>query len=186
MSKAMRSPFAMQAGLTLALGVSASFMHVAAAPSPVFTIVEARKESGFKDLQPSEKAKLRENIKKAMAGLRGMNQFLANCCERILSGEEIPPQAIENEPFTEIAENFRELEVAMADKWSDFDEMPIISQEIQALRRALATARSRAAQNSMLLKQRQTFPDATASETDLEGLKELTAHSTQRLLKLVG
>ncbi len=99
MSKAKRAPFAMQAGLTLALSVSASFTHVAAAPTPALAVVEARKDSDFKDLQPSDKAKLRDDIKRAMVGLKNMNQFLANCCEVIVSGDHIPKQAIDDEPL---------------------------------------------------------------------------------------
>ncbi|KPW26630.1 hypothetical protein ALO83_104145 [Pseudomonas cannabina pv. alisalensis] len=184
MSKAKRAPFAMQAGLTLALSVSASFTHVAAAPTPALAVVEARKDSDFKDLQPSDKAKLRDDIKRAMVGLKNMNQFLANCCEVIVSGDHIPKQAIDDEPFTEIAATFRELEFAMADKWADFSEMPIISDEMNGLRKALATARSRAAQNSMLLKQRSTVLEPASSDVDMQGLQKLTAISSERLLRL--
>lgn len=185
MKTAKRPPFAMQAGLALALGVSASFMHVAASPMPALSIVEARSKTDLQDMKPADKAKLRDNVKRAMAELRDMNQFLARCCEFIMSGEHIPPQGIEEEPFTSIAASFRELESAMSGKWSAFSGMPIIAQELGSLRKALATARFRAAQNALLLKQRSMVPEVAPSDLNMQGLQELTAYSTKRLLKLV-
>lgn len=186
MSKAKLAPFAMHAGLTMALAVSASFTHVAASPSPTSSAIEATKEVDLTGMHPADKAKLREQIKITMAGLRDMNQFLARSCKLIMSGEHIPQDAIESEPFTAISQNFRNLELGMASKWADFADMPIIGQETMALRKALATARSRAAQNSMLLKQRYKVLTETPSDVDMQGLQKLTAMSSERLLKLVG
>jgi hypothetical protein len=185
MKSAKRQPFAMQAALTLALGVSASFMHVAASPVPTSAVVESRKDLEAKDLEPLQKAKLRASIKKAMAGLKKLNEFLAGCGNVIVSGEDIPMHAIVGEPFTQIAENFREVESAMKDKWTAFADMPIINDELMALRRSLATARSRASQNAVMVKQRINIPETVASDMDLDGLYELAELSTKRLHLLV-
>lgn len=185
MKTAKRQPLAMQAALTLALGVSASFMHVAASPLPASSVVESRKESEAKDLEPAQKAKLRSSIKRAMVGLKDLNEFLAGCCTVIMSGDDIPMHAIVNEPFTQIADNFREVESAMRDKWTAFSDLPIINDEMMALRRALATARSRASQNAVMVKQRISTPETVATDMDMDGLRELAGRSTQRLHLLV-
>jgi hypothetical protein len=185
MTSAKRQPFAMQAALTLALGVSASFMHVAASPAPSSAVVESRKDSKAKYLERLQKAKLRASIKKAMAGLEKLNEFLAGCCNVIVSSEDIPLHAIVGEPFTQIAESFREVESAMKDKWTAFADMPIIHDELRALRRSLATARSRASQNAVMVKQRINTPETVATDMDLDGLNELAKFSTKRLHLLV-
>lgn len=184
MKKAKRQPFAIEAALTLALGVSSSFAHVAAAPAPSPAAIESRKESGYYEMSLSDKAKLRNNIKKAMSQLAGLNSFLRDACTYITS-ETVPLQAVKDEPFTQIASTLRELESAMKDKWPAFAEMPIIGSELLALRKSLAVARSRASQNSILLQQMVEHAVVVETGTDVGGLGRLADISTERLLKLV-
>ncbi|NWC26899.1 hypothetical protein HYE76_10520 [Pseudomonas tolaasii] len=185
MKQAKRQPFTIEAALTLALGVSSAFAHVAAAPIPVESVIESRKQGGLNEMPVAEKAALRANIKRAMSQLSDLSSFLRNSCMYIMADKEIPRDALEGEPFTKIASTLRELESAMKGRWELFSDMPIIGSEFLALRKSLAVTRSRASQNSILIQQKLNPAVVVKTSTDISGLGRLADISTERLLKLV-
>ncbi|MGR2708907.1 hypothetical protein [Pseudomonas sp. AU10] len=171
--------------LTLALGVSNAFVHVAGVPS--FTAgatFESNATPGVPQLSVIEKAKFRATIKAAMTQLRELNSNLHMSCMLIMT-EYMDLEARQSEPFTQVTKTLRDLEIAMANKWQQFSGMPIIGDEVLALRKALATARSRAAQNSMLIQQLGNPVETIETETDISGIGGLATMTSERLLKLV-
>ncbi|WP_122316012.1 hypothetical protein [Pseudomonas cichorii] len=184
MKKANGHLQARDALLTLALGISAAFLFVATTPVSATGILETRSDSDKTQMSASEKSKLRSSIKKGITQLAKLNSTLQDSC-RIIMTEPVSPAAIESEPFTQVANTLRDLEAAMAPKWAEFTDMPIIGDEVLALRKALATARSRAAQNSMLLKQMGHPVETIETETDVSGIGGLATMTSGRLLQLV-
>lgn len=171
--------------LTLALGISTAFIHVAAAPAyAMSTVIESQKDSATLQLSTAQKAKLRSSIKEAMTQLRELKINLQESCELIMS-EALDRDARELEPFTMVADTLRQLEAAMMGNWPKFVGMPIIGDEVLALRKSLAVARSRAAQNAMLIKQMGSPVETIETETDISGIGSLATMTSGRLLKLV-
>jgi hypothetical protein len=96
-----------------------------------------------------------------------------------------PRHAIEDEPFSDIANALRTLESLLDSTAELYSNAPNIRDEFRVLRRNLALTRSRTAQNSMILRQMLHVPENYESSIDMKGLEALASISTERLHQLV-
>lgn len=173
--------FSKESILALAMGISLSVTYVAAAPTNRVAPESSESTTDVrKDLDVSEKAKLRKSIKEAIAKLAELNSTLSDCCEAITT-QRIPKFALDNEPFTFVTGYLREIEVAMKDKWSELNSIPVIGDDAKALRKALAVARSRSAQNAAMLQQMKGNHTEIESAIDMDALYGLAKDTTNRI-----
>lgn len=173
-------PYSKEVMLSLTLRVSTYCAQVAAAPN-------AESSTGLdasRDRNVAEDAKTRNAIKEAIVSLNELNDFVFDAGRSLLTN--MPPRhVIEDEPFSEVAGTLRTLESVLSTKAEAYSSLPAMSDEYSALRRNLATTRSRTAQNSMILKQMAHAPESFESSIDMEGLEALASISTKRLHQLV-
>lgn len=173
-------PFSKVAMLSLALSVSTSCAQIAAA-TPTIDSHKAGKQHQQQEL--AQKAKIRERIKRAMAGISQLRDTLEASC-RIMLEQKVPDALLSEQPFTEIVQTLRQLEEAVpAD--SALSSLPVIGEEYAALRRNLAKVRAMAVQSEILFKQQTTIPEVFQSDVSGEGLKALADLGTERLHHLV-
>jgi hypothetical protein len=169
-------PYSKEVMLSLSLRVSLHCALVAAATS---TELGAPTEQSAVAV-----AKIRNAIKEAIVNLNELNDFVFDAGRSMLTN--MPPRhVIENEPFSEVANTLRALESVLGTKVELFLSLPTMSEEFSALRRNLATTRSRTAQNAMILKQMSHTPESFESSIDMKGLEALASISTERLHQLV-
>ncbi|MFF7108916.1 hypothetical protein [Pseudomonas sichuanensis] len=100
---------------------------------------------------------------------------------KILCQDHVPDKYLQDHPFGLIADNLRFAE----NRFREFGAPKGGEADYNKLIRALAKARSVAAMNDSLIKQRTVVPEVFHSDVDLEGLSKLTAHTTQRLIKQI-
>jgi hypothetical protein len=164
-------PYSKEGMLSLYLHVSSSCAQIAAASSS--------------DLEASsDDSKIRVAIKEATVILGELNELAAEAGRSMLN--KTPPRhAIEDEPFSDIANALRTLESLLDSKAGAYSNAPSVCGEFSVLRRNLALTRSRMAQNSMVLRQMSRVPEVYASEIDMKGLEALASASTERLHQLV-
>lgn len=173
-------PYSKEVMLSLTLRVSLYCAQVAAAPGAESDarLEAAREENGVED------AKIRTAIKEAIVSLNELNDFVFDAGRSMLTN--MPPRhVIEDERFSEVACTLRALESVLSTKVELYSNLPAMSDEYNALRRNLATTRSRTAQNAMILKQMFHVPESYESSIDMKGLEALASISTERLHQLV-
>lgn len=100
---------------------------------------------------------------------------------KILCQDHVPENYLQDQPFGLIADNLRFAE----GRFREFGSPKGGEAEYNKLIRALAKARSVAAMNDSLIRQRTIVPEVFESDIDLDGLKVLVAHTTQRLVDQV-
>jgi len=173
-------PYSKEVMLSLTLRVSLYCAQVAAASSAESSAhLEAARERNV-----VEDAKIRTAIKEAIVSLNELNDFVFDAGRSMLTN--MPPRhVIEDERFYEVASTLRALESVLATKAELYSNVPTMSDEYNALRRNLATTRSRTAQNAMILKQMFHVPESYESSIDMKGLEALASISTERLHQLV-
>lgn len=99
----------------------------------------------------------------------------------ILCRDDAPAGLFAGNLFDLIAENLR-----YAERTLKSDEMSACYKtECKSILRALAKARSVASLNASIVSQRNTKADYYESDIDMDGLKALVAHSTNRLISSV-
>ncbi|CAI8754498.1 SKA2 domain-containing protein [Pseudomonas brassicacearum] len=175
-----QDPYSKEVMLSLTLRVSLYCAQVAAAPSAESS---ARLEVA-RERNVVEDAKIRTAIKEAIVSLNELNDFVFDAGRSMLTN--MPPRhVIEDERFCEVASTLRELELVLSTKAELYSNLPTMSDEYNALRRNLATTRSRTAQNAMILKQMFHVPKSYESSIDMKGLEALASVSTERLHQLV-
>lgn len=91
---------------------------------------------------------------------------------------DIPERLVQN--LNQTVSRFRGLEIA----WKNVGAIQGLESEYTALRRALAKARAKAVAVQSLLRQARTEPTAFHSNVDLQGLKALAKHSSEKLVFL--
>lgn len=119
-------------------------------------------------------------IQDGIAKLVQLDELAMAASQHMLSNTP-PRHIIEDEPFAEMADALRSLESVLASKIELYSNLPSIRAEFSSLRRSIAVARSRIAQNSMLLKQMVNVPKSYESSIDVKGLEALASFSTERL-----
>lgn len=167
------------AALTLALGVSTSFAHVAADPIP-WAYSASSESIGSDDRVILEaKIKMRAHMKVSVDRLISLRKHMEMSCKKIVT-EHVTRKATQDEPFTQVAAALREIESVMADRWAVFFELPVIGDEARRLRMLLAQTRSLASRNSMMLRQMVEHPQYAETAADLGGLSVLAKMATER------
>lgn len=101
---------------------------------------------------------------------------------KILCQDHVPEKYLHDQPFGLIAENLRFAEKRFREVGSPAGA----EAEYNKLIRAMAKARSVAAMNDSLIRQRTTVPEIVESSIDLEGLRALADVTTHRLGETVG
>ncbi|WP_434652996.1 hypothetical protein J3P96_19030 [Pseudomonas sp. R3-56] len=100
---------------------------------------------------------------------------------RILCEKDFPERHLENHLFGLIADNLRFAEKKLLEVGTPVGH----EKDFNTLLRAVAKARSVAAINDSLIRQRTIVPNVIEGDVDLDGLKDLTARNTQRLIDQV-
>ncbi|AKJ98412.1 hypothetical protein V3H56_19750 [Pseudomonas sp. MS646] len=131
--------------------------------------------------QPAAAKRVQDLVQKAVAELGKLEADMAKYTT-ILCQDNVPERYLEDQPFGLIADNLRFAEK----KLRDFGTPVGREKDFSRLIRAVAKARSVAAMNDSLIRQRTTTPDVLESDIDLEGLKALTARTTKRLIDQAG
>ena len=103
-------------------------------------------------------------------------------CTRILCEKDVPEGYLEGHPSGLVADNLRFAEKKLQEVGAPVGH----EKQFNTLLRAVAKARSVAAMNNSLIRQRTIVPNVIESDIDLDGLKDLTARNTQRLIDQVG
>ncbi|MBW3503703.1 hypothetical protein [Pseudomonas sp. NKUCC02_KPG] len=175
-------PYSKEVMLSLTLRVSLYCAEVAAVPS---VESDSSLETTNSERYVAENTKIRTAIKEAIVSLNELNDFVFDAGRTMLTN--MPSRhMIEEERFSEVACTLRALESVIAKKAELYLNLPTMSDEYLALRRNLATTRSRTAQNAMILKQMIHVPESYESSIDMKGLEALTSISTERLHLLMG
>ncbi|WLH11010.1 hypothetical protein PSH58_19310 [Pseudomonas hefeiensis] len=126
-------------------------------------------------------ANVQDLVKRVVADLSKLETDMSKCT-KILCAEDVPERYLEGHPFGLIADNLRFAEKKLREVGTPVGR----EKEFNTLLRAVAKARSVAAMNDSLVRQRTIVPNVIESDIDLEGLKTLTARNTQRLIDQVG
>lgn len=175
MSRPKRMPYSKDVFLSLALGISISCGQIAASD---FTRADTPSRTRNAESM-TEEERLRASIKKATSNLGELSLSLGKACHFILN-DASSRKAVEEEAFIEIASTLRELEVIVAAR-QDIAQLPVLGPKYQALRRALAQARSQAAQNAMLIQQQRLGQTLFESDVSAEGLASLASLGSARI-----
>ncbi|WP_434703044.1 hypothetical protein J3P85_19245 [Pseudomonas sp. Z1-12] len=120
-------------------------------------------------------------MKRVVADLSKLDTDMSQCT-KILCEESVPERYLEGHPFGLVADNLRFAEKKLREVGAPLGR----EKELNTLLRAVAKARSVAAMNNSLIRQRTIVPNIIESDIDLEGLKTLTTRNTQRLIDQVG
>lgn len=169
-------PYSKEIMLSLTLRASLYCAQVAAASSSELEVSVEENASTI--------SKVRTAIKEAIVSLNDLNDFVFDAGRAMLT--HTPPRhVIEAEPYSEVANTLRTLESVLGAKTEQYVNLPIMCEEFKALRRNLATTRSRTAQNAIILKQMSHAPECFESSIDMKGLEALASNSTERLHHLV-
>jgi len=126
-------------------------------------------------------ANVQDLVKSVVGELRKLEADMSKYT-RILCEAEVPERHLEDHPFGLIADNLRFVEKRLREAGTPVGH----EKEFNTLLRAVAKARSVAAMNDSLIRQRTIVPNVVESDIDLDGLKALTARNTQRLINQVG
>lgn len=173
-------PYSKEVMLSLTLRVSLHCAQVAAAPNVESSAhMETPVEGDVAD-----DAKIRVAIKEAIVVLGDLSELVADA-GHYMHNNTPPRHAIEDEPFSDIANALRTLESLLDSTAELYSNAPNIRDEFKVLRRNLALTRSRTAQNSMILRQMLHVPESYESSMDMKGLEALASISTERLHQLV-
>jgi hypothetical protein len=144
--------------------------HAEVVPAKQSTAAAKRTQANVQDL-----------VKSVVGELRKLETDMSKYT-RILCEAEVPERHLEDHPFGLIADNLRFVEKRLREAGTPVGH----EKEFNTLLRAVAKARSVAAMNDSLIRQRTIVPNVIKSDIDLDGLKTLTARNTRRLIDQVG
>lgn len=144
--------------------------HAEVVPAKQSTAAAKRTQANVQDL-----------VKSVVGELRRLETDMSKYT-RILCEADVPERHLEDHPFGLIADNLRFVEKRLREAGTPVGR----EKEFNTLLRAVAKARSVAAMNDSLIRQRTIVPNVIESDIDLEGLKTLTTRNTQRLIDQIG
>jgi hypothetical protein len=165
-------------GPSLALAIAAVCALMAG--SAAWADAPAKQKSAFVSKPTSADADMDALVERAVSELKDLEARMSKYT-KILCQDHVPEKYLQDQPFGLIAENLRFAESRFREIGAPEDA----EAEYNKLIRAIAKARSVAAMNDSLIKQRTVVPEVFHSEVDLEGLSKLTAHTTLRLIKQI-
>lgn len=163
-------------GPSLAIAVAAACALMAGSTAYSVATPKAKTATVAKGISSNMEALVERAVSELKTLETGMSKYT-----KILCQDHVPEKYLHDQPFGLIADNLRFAE----GRFRELGSPKGGEAEYDKLVRALAKARSVAAMNDSLIRQRTIVPEIFESDIDLDGLKALAAHTTQRLVDQV-